>query len=66
VAEIIAVLQVLLVTAAVSTPAILLVAVIRGDESGSIMNIWSAPDVHAWPVGVQEGEPVRFNFGAAE
>lgn len=65
VAELFAALQVILVFAAVSTPAILLVAVLRGDESGSIVSIWSAPDANAWPRGVQEGEPVRFSFSTA-
>jgi hypothetical protein len=64
VAELIAALQIAFVVTVVAIPAVLLVAVLRGDESGSIISFWSAPDPNAWPRGVQEEEPVRFIFGA--
>jgi hypothetical protein len=63
VAELIAALQIAFVFMVIAIPAILLAVVLRGDQSGSILSIWSAPDANAWPRGVQEGEPVRFQFG---
>lgn len=58
------ILQILLAPIAVAAPLVLLVALLRGDESGSLSNLWSAPDYDAWPRGVQEEEPMRWGTGA--
>jgi hypothetical protein len=65
VTEIAPILQILFAPIAVAAPLVLLVALLRGDEPGSLTNIWSAPDFDAWPRGVQEEEPMRWGIAAA-
>ena len=49
--------DIVIVIAAVVTPAIVLVRLVRGGEEGSLANLFAAPDYNAWPRGVQEEEP---------
>lgn len=65
-ADLITVLQIIFVFAAVSIPAVLLVKVTGGDEVGSILSAWQVPSANAWPRGVQEGEPIPFRFDAVQ
>jgi hypothetical protein len=57
--------DIVIVIAAVVTPAVLAARVLRGGEQGSLADLFRAPVADAWPVGVQEEEPVAWAFGAA-
>jgi hypothetical protein len=54
--------DIVIVIAAVVTPAIVLVRLVRGGEEGSLANLFAAPDYNAWPRGVQEEEPRPWAF----
>jgi hypothetical protein len=55
--------DIVIVIAAVVTPAVLLVRLVRGGEPGSLSTLFAAPDHNAWPRGVQEEEPSPWAFG---
>ena len=64
--DIVPLFQIVIVIAAVVTPALLFVRYVRGDESMSMASLfYVASRDEAWPRGVQEEEPVHFAFGAA-
>ena len=45
--------NIVIVIAAVVTPAVVLVRLVRGGESGSLATLFVAPDHNAWPRGKQ-------------
>jgi hypothetical protein len=55
--------DIVIVIAAVVTPAVVLVRLVRGGEKGSLASLFAAPDHNAWPRGVQEEEPSPWAFG---
>jgi hypothetical protein len=55
--------DIVIVIAAVVTPALVFVRLVRGGESGSLAALFVAPDHNAWPRGVQEEEPSPWAFG---
>ena len=55
--------DIVIVIAAVVTPAVVLVRLVRGGETGSLATLFVAPDHNAWPRGVQEEEPSPWAFG---
>ena len=63
--EIVPVVQIVAGVAAVAVPIVLLVWLLRGDEPATLSNLLAAPDVAAWPHGVQEEEPFRWGPAAA-
>ena len=63
--EIAPLFQIVIVIAAVTTPAILLARVIAGGEKGSLASLFAAPDAAAWPRGVQEEDPTPWAIGRA-
>ena len=56
--------QIVIVIAAVVSPAVLLAKVVSGGEQGSLASLFSTPDANAWPRGVQEEDPKPWNLGA--
>lgn len=56
--------QMIIVIAAVASPAILLARLVGGGEQGSLANLFSAPDPNPWPRGVQEEDPRPWILGA--
>ena len=54
--------NIVIVIAAVVTPAVVLVRLVRGGETGSLATLFVAPDHNAWPRGVQEEEPSPWAF----
>ena len=56
--------QIVLVIAAVASPAILLSRLVSSGERGSLATLFSTPDPNAWPRGVQEEDPKPWIFGA--
>lgn len=47
-----------------SLPFILLAALLRGVGRVPLTDLWMAPDINAWPRGVQEEEPFRWGTTA--
>lgn len=59
------IVQIILASLGIAVPSFLFFALLRGDDTWSLANIWSAPDFNAWPRGVQEEEPFRWGTGLA-
>jgi hypothetical protein len=57
--------QILIAIVAFAAPAVLLSALVPSDGTGSLSDLWRAPDFNAWPRGVQEEEPFRWGTTAA-
>lgn len=55
--------EIVIVIAAVVTPAVLVARVLAAGEQGSLADLFRAPDASPWPVGVQEEEPAPWAFG---
>jgi hypothetical protein len=58
--DIASLVQILLAILVIAGPSLLLAVLVRGDETWSLTNLWTAPDHDAWPRGVQEEEPFRW------
>ena len=56
--------QIVLVIAAVVTPAIVLARLLGGSEEGSLASLFVYSDHDVWPRGVQEEDPKPWAFGA--
>jgi hypothetical protein len=60
------IVQIVLVLAAVATPAILFARIVSGDSPLSFASMfYVAERDDAWPRGVQEEEPIHYALGAA-
>jgi hypothetical protein len=65
VAELASFAQMVLVTAAVAAPIVLLARLLAGDESVSLADLAFAAGRPSWPRGVQEEEPAPWRFAPA-